>query len=129
MAFDRDRDWKGRSGEVADARRAQRITELRRAQRAALAAQHVTGDESWDHFLSLLQERLNTAKERMGLVVEKLQNSNDFTTEALINQKLAVRLLGVEIEVVEWVMGLPRELVEQGDRASQLIEQSGESAR
>lgn len=57
MSFDRDTDWRGRSAEVAKARRTQRIVDLHAAQRDALSASRVTGDEHWDHLLTILDRK------------------------------------------------------------------------
>ena len=81
----------------------------------------VTGDEHWDLFLSIINDTVLGKIGERDVALEELKTSDDFTTEALINQKLAVRLLGREIEALEWVMALPKEIQEKGDQASKLL--------
>lgn len=119
MAFDRDRDW---SKHTADEFRKGRIRSLQAAKRAAISANFVTGDEHWDHFLSVVTARLEQVKQELETASEQLKTSDNFTPDSLILQKLAVRLAHREIQALEWVMGLPKALMEQGDLAKQLLE-------
>lgn len=125
MAFDRDRDWVKHSNEEA---RNQRMRSLHAAKRAALAAVHVTGDEHWDHFLSVVTARLEQVRQELETASDQLRTSDNFTPDNLILQKLAVRLATREIQVLEWVLGLPKALMEQGDLAKQLLENIEQSA-
>jgi hypothetical protein len=106
----------------------ERKPELQAVRRAALSVDAMTGDENWDHFLSQVQERMEGAQKELDQAVEALKNSNDFSPEPLIMQKLAVRLWGREVEALQWVIGLPRQLQEQGDRASELLGTIDESS-
>lgn len=116
---DRDRDWGARiAGLSQETVRAPRLEEIKRA---ALSAAQVTGDEHWDFFLSIVQEKMEDLRGQVETTVKDLTNSDIFTAENLINQKLAVRLLGRELEALEWVTSLPKTLMEQGDQAKQLI--------
>ena len=89
--------------------------------RAALSVRQVTGDEHWDEFLSILNSRLEDARNAVSGAENALRHSNDFDTDTLINQKLTVRLLGREAEVLEWVIGLPKEILDKGADASKLL--------
>ena len=120
MAYDRTA-----YDEVAKGIQKRRIRENRKnlqtAQRAGLSATQVTGDEHWDHFLSIVKAKIEKLEEEVAVAVELLKTSDEFSTEALINQKLAVRLLGREIQALNWVIELPKTIMEQGDKASELL--------
>lgn len=118
---DRDKDWGTRVASLAQKKVKDRRSELQGLKRAALSATQITGDEHWDFFLSVVNERMESSQKAVAVVSEALKNSDDFSPETLINQKLAVRLLGREIEVLQWVTELPKELMEQGDSADQLL--------
>jgi hypothetical protein len=127
MAFDRDGDWSERVRGLSQRPVVAREAELQATRRAAIAAGNVTGDEHWDHFLSVIQTRLNSVRERRDGALKRLSESDNFTTADIINEKLAVRLLGCEIETLEWAVALPRALMEQGDKASELLESASDS--
>lgn len=97
-------------------------------QRAALSAAQVTGDEHWDFFLSIVNEKIELKQAAMDEAVESLKTSDIFDPEEMINQKLAVRLLGREVEALQWVTELPKKLQEQGDTADELLGTIDESS-
>jgi len=111
MGFDRDQDWAPR----------QKVFDIGTIQRAALSASYVTGDEHWDAFLEMVNASLVSRRDGMDQAVEALKGSNDFSPESLIRQKLAVRQLGCEIEALEWVIGLPKLIMEKSDKAKELL--------
>jgi hypothetical protein len=95
--------------------------DLRAQEHAALSVSQVTGDEHWDRFLEVIQakiEKLTAERDKADLA---LKNSDDFSPDTLINQKLAVRLFGKEIEALEWAIDQPRIIMEQGERAKELL--------
>ena len=126
--FDRDADWAPHLKENAAERVHREASNVGSINRAALAAAHVTGDEHWDRFLEMVNDRL--VKKRVSLegCRKQLEESNDFSPEVLINQKLMVRQLGCEIEALEWVIGLPKEIMEQSERAKELLGTVDETA-
>ena len=126
MRPDRDRDWSTRTPRGGS--HVPRKPELQAIKRAALAAAQVTGDEHWDLLLSVVQERIEKLKGLKASAADSLESSDDFTTEGLINQKLAVRLYGKEIEALEWVINLPKSIMEQGDTAKELLGSVDETA-
>jgi hypothetical protein len=128
MRPDRDIDWATRSLRKRDDRITERRSELKAVERAAISASHVTGDEHWDFLLSAVKAKIEALEGTREAALDLLKTSDDFTTEKLINQKLAVRLLGREIEALQWVIGLPKELMEQGDQAKQLLGSVDESS-
>lgn len=90
-------------------------------QRAALSAAQITGDEHWDFFLSIVNEKIKSKQAKLDEEAEKLKTSDIFDPEEMINQKLVVRLLGREVEALRWVTELPKKLMEQGDQADELL--------
>jgi hypothetical protein len=127
MGYDRDSDWEDHLKQIGKDWRRRDASNLGAIERAALAASQVTGDEYWDLFLSVINERLESRRKSLEDFRNKLEISNDFSTEALINQKLSIRQLGCEIEALEWVTGLPKELMEKGERAKELLEINDET--
>jgi hypothetical protein len=105
-----------------------RKPELQAIRRAALHAGAITGDAHWDFFLSVIKEKIETKQAEVKAASEKLLYSDVFTTEDLINEKLTVRLIGREIEALQWVIELPQQLQEQGDRATELLGTIDESS-
>jgi hypothetical protein len=99
----------------------ERARDLEGQKRSALLVSQVTGDKHWDHFLSFVNERLQGLETEKAAALNLLETSDNFSTEDLINQKLAVRLIGREIQALTWVIELPQTILEQGDRAKQLL--------
>jgi hypothetical protein len=95
---------------------------LRAQEHAALSASQITGDEHWDHFLEVVQARIKVCIAERDKAVEALKNSDDFSPEILVNQKLAARLFGKEVKALEWVIELPKIIMEQGEQARKLLE-------
>jgi hypothetical protein len=94
---------------------------LRAQEHAALSASQITGDEHWDHFLEVVQARIKVCITERDKAAEALKNSDDFSPETLVNQKLAARLFGKEVKALEWVIELPKIIMEQGERAKELL--------
>lgn len=128
MRPDRDRDWVARTEALTKQETVRRKPELLGIKRAALSAESVTGDPHWDLFLSIVNERIKDLQGQLNVAMESLKTSDEFTTSELINQKLAVRLAGKQIEALEWVVKLPAQLMEQGDQSKQLLESIDETS-
>ncbi len=126
--WDRDRDWTPRVKEKSNAQALYSASNLRALSRAELSISQVTGDEHWDSFLQLIQGRLEEKRTQRSQASTALEESNDFSPEVLINQKLIVRQLGCEIEALEWVIGLPKFIIEQGAKAKELLGTADEIA-
>ena len=124
MRPDRDVEWKSRVERKASAVPLQRRNEILAVRRAALSASQVVGDEHWDMLLSIVNERIQSLRTKVDSAIESMKSSDSFDPETLINQKLGVRLWGREIEVLEWVMELPKRLIEQGEHFRELIEKT-----
>ena len=121
MRPDRDRDGTPRL--ASQTQQSLRRTPKNRPiiKRAGLSAAQVTGDEHWDFFLSVVNQKIKEKQAAMDEAAEALKTSDIFDPEELIHQKLAVRLLGREVEALRWVTELPRILQEQGDQADELL--------
>lgn len=128
MRPDRDTEWRDRVRSLSSERVRSAVPDLKAIQRAALSATQVTGDEHWDLLVSIVKGRLESLQSQIEVAFDHLRNSDEFTTSEVINQKLAVRLLGREISTLEWVIELPRSLKEQGDRAKELLGTVDESS-
>jgi hypothetical protein len=120
MAYER-MDFDLLQGELEKERVRDNRSNLQAVQRSALAADQITGDEHWDHFLSILNARIEKLALEVEAAVESLKNSDNFNAENLIAQKLVVRLLGREIQALDWVIELPKVIMEQGADAKKLL--------
>jgi hypothetical protein len=120
MAFARSEYEASLVGQAAK-KVSERARELEGQKRSALLITQVTGDKYWDHFLSFVNERLQGLEKEMTVAFDLLKTSDNFLTEDLINQKLAVRLIGREIQALKWVMELPQAILEKGEHAKQLL--------
>jgi len=125
---DRDEDWKPRVEALSQKNVRKQASDLRALQRAALSSTQITGDEHWDLMLSVVQHRIEDLEGKLEVALNRQRNSDDFTESVLINDKLAVRLIGHEIEALQWVSGLPQILLENGDRAKELLGTIDESS-
>ncbi len=121
MAFDRDLEWKDSVDKRAVRSVRSQVPELQAAKRAALAATQVTGDESWDLFLSIVKSRIEEREVQLQAALDSLQNSDDFSPDSVVGQKLSIRLVSRELMVLNWIIELPQILLEKGDRAKQLL--------
>ena len=108
---DRDQDWKPRTDAMAQERVKRAATDLRALERAALSSNQITGDQHWDLMLSVVQHRILDLEGKLEVALNRQRNSDDFTESLLINDKLAVRLIGHEIEALKWVSELPQILL------------------
>lgn len=128
MRPDRDVDWRAHVAAASSQRVRASAPDLRTVRRAALSAAQVTGDKHWDLLLSVVKARIEDLHAQLEVAFANLKNSEDFTPSEVINQKLAVRLLGREVEALEWVIELPKSLMEKGDSARKLLGTVDESA-
>jgi len=126
--FDRDQDWEPHRSALSKSRLRLAKPDLQALHRAGLSANEVTGDEHWDFLLSILKGKLEDVEKERAAAREKLEDSENFDPGELVRQKLVVRLSGREIDVLNWVIGLPKELMEKGDRAKELLGTIDESA-
>ncbi len=121
MSFERDKDWAPHLQEAASERAHREVSNIGMINRAALSAAHITGDEHWNLFLEMVNDRLEKSRTGLQDFRNRLEKSNDFSPDVLINQKLMVRQLGCEIEALEWVIGLPKSIMEQSERTKELL--------
>jgi hypothetical protein len=119
--FDRDQDWGKYQGVLARDHVLRKVPDLHAIQRAALSSTQITGDQHWDLMLSVVQHKIKDLEGKLEVALNRQRNSDDFTESVLINDKLAVRLIGHEIEALQWVSELPQILLENGDRAKKLL--------
>jgi hypothetical protein len=122
VAFDRDQDWEKRKEKLKKETIKKRAKELGAMKREAVSAAFVTGDAHWDLLLSIITAKIKKLRGQVEEARERLESSDEFSPDAMINQKLGVRLLGVRIDELEWLVTLPSILKEQGDQAAKLLE-------
>lgn len=96
-------------------------TALETLRRSEVAAQNVTGDEHWDHFLSILTARLEDRKKDLSALLDRIAKTDDYTQDALLREKIIARRLATEIETLESVLRLPSEMILHGKQAEELL--------
>lgn len=116
MSFDRA-DWfeSQKAKGVAETR--ERTPELRQMARAAVAAEKLTGDESWDHFLTLLQDVIDRSVAREAMAMDTLRSPGVLDHSSLLAAKVDLIRMQERREVLEQVIALPRKLKEKGKEA------------
>lgn len=101
------------------------VGSLRVIERDALQAQHLTSQPSWDRFLTYLQAAL----QRLDLVRQsaqaKLNAIGVVDHHSLISAKLELHVAEAQIELLESIMSMPKEIIENGDKARDLLEKIG----
>ena len=126
--WDRDRDWAPHVKEKRKEQALHSASNLRALGRAELSISQVTGDEHWDSFLQLIQGRLEEKRAQRDQASTALEESNDFSPDVLIRQKLLARQHCLEIEALEWVIGLPKIIMEQSAKAKEPLGTVDETA-
>ncbi|MEQ1844122.1 MAG: hypothetical protein ABL983_00925 [Nitrospira sp.] len=78
---------------------------------AAVSFEHLTGNEHWDRFLSMVQGCLDEAKKERDMWLLVCANEGDITK--LRDAQLAYQVHSGRVSALEEVVLLPRQLVEQ----------------
>lgn len=124
MAID-FREFQDKAREKRVGERSARVA-LLAAEREAVAAEYLTGNDHWDHFLSYLQaahKRLTTAADQVASVIlHPMTVNSDF----LMAQKALHAGLRAQIEILSDVMKFPAEIMTAGREARDLLAKYGE---
>ena len=91
-------------------------------QQAAVKAEHLTGQPEWDYFLSLLQNAIDVTETQAKEFERKLSDPSLVGHEDLLAVK--IDLIRCLERMMAWkvVMDLPKELVESGETAANILE-------
>jgi len=83
--------------------------------RAAVSAENLTGTEEWDLFLSYLQKILESSKEQENQFEGRLMSPELFDPEKMSYYKSQVLKFKERTEVLEFVMGFPKQIMDAGE--------------
>jgi len=121
MGFDREEYRQQIAGKAKE-----RITadakNLHMIERAALDAVAVTSDPHWDLYLSYLQNAIEETKGQKARLMEKLGDSRVVESAEIMHLKLHIAECTGMLNA--WIVArdLPKELMENGDKARSLLE-------
>jgi hypothetical protein len=113
-----------RKADTAEERR----PELRQVALGAVEAEKLTGSEEWDNFLKILAARVEEVEKQYESVREQMASPSITNHDELMRLKIAVHQCLTEKRVLESVMGLPRRMIVEGQRASSLLKGLRKSA-
>lgn len=97
------------------------VGSIRLAVRAAVHAEHLTSNETWDGFLGYIEG----AKEECSAAIESCQNSlcntHLVSYDDILHIKLVLSDLDGQLKALDWVLELPKALLETGEIARELL--------
>jgi hypothetical protein len=97
----------------------QKDSRLKQAIRSAVAAEHVTADEDWDHFLTYISGMLEKFQEgKKGIEASILKSLSSEETAVL--KYSYHRILGT-LEALEWAVGLPKAIKDNSNVAKEIL--------
>ena len=82
--------------------------------KAAVAAMDLTGQPTWDVFLSWVQERRNTLTEERTALVDAVVDRSRADVTSIIAVKLDLAHVEGQLEALEWAVSLPKQAIENG---------------
>ena len=94
---------------------------LEQMRQEAVKADLLTGEATWDHFLTLIQGAIETTREQMVAFQRQLGDSDTFEHHEMIRLKTQALLCGERIKAWEVVMTLPKDIMERGEKAETLL--------
>ncbi len=103
-----------------------KTAQLRVAHRAALQAKHLTSNETWDIFLSYLQSGREACDTALDTYKESLLSPNMVDVPEMMRIKMKISEFEAQIRVLDWVMGLPKEIIATGEIAEELLKDAEE---
>lgn len=111
--------------ERAKTRAKQRFHEMRFLKQAAVTAEALTGNDTWDAFLRVLAGSIEASKKHLAQLAESIcDTSLDETTANTL--RLEMICTRERIKTLEHVVALPKAIMTQGDEAAKFME--GEDA-
>ncbi len=119
-----DRQEKEAKSAVVDTQRRQ----LRTFAQAEVQAQHLTGEESWDFFLSLVAHQIADAEKELLDLQERALQSQDVSYESVLSFQVTARIARQRIEILNEISGWPKQLVERGEEALKALKAGDDAA-
>ena len=89
---------------------------------AEVKAEHITGDPSWDTFLSYIQAAVEKHEDELVSLKALLESPDMMNADDMMNCKIAVIRRRERISAWNAVIGLPRDIKEHGEKARALLD-------
>lgn len=126
MSFDRD-EYDRMLARRAQERARDQAPELRRIGQAAVAAERLTGEATWDYFLTIVQDALEQTDRAIAEIQERIA-AVEVVGDALTAAKVRLVQLESRAEALRQVIEIPRRVMELGEAATErlsLVERAG----
>jgi len=102
-----------------------RSHDLRRMALGALPAEAVTRDPNWNTVLEIIQARIDEAEERIREIQGQMEQFSGFGHDDLLKLKISVMLHRQAIETMTEIRNIPKDLLEGGEKARELMKKYG----
>jgi hypothetical protein len=99
--------------------------ELERLAQAPVAMAALTGDPNWDVFLQILQADLEKVRIALEALKERMVDSIDVNPETLVLERIQAKVYQSQILTLEKVIGLPKQIKEEGVEAQKDLDELG----
>lgn len=92
---------------------------------AQVKQENLTGDQYWDIYLSYLQEVFERITPQANQIRDRLCDPKVVDPNAIMEAKLALADINGQIRMIEAILGLPKAIMESGDKAKERLEGFG----
>jgi len=90
---------------------------------AAVGAGNLTGHPAWDTYLTYLQAAIEATETQRATFLEKLADPMMVDHDSMIRAKLGLKECDGRLAAWRSAAGLPKQIIDNGDRARALLEQ------
>lgn len=115
-------EWEDRVAEGKREKAAEIRPRLEMLQQAAVKAEHLTGNEHWDWFLSYIQDAIETTEKHRTAFQSAMADPKTVSHESLLEAKIGIAECNSRIEAWKSAMELPKDFMEMGEQAKNLID-------
>lgn len=88
---------------------------------AGVSAERLTHNDDWDKFLGYLESAYERTKDARASTLERLAGPEVVGVEEFYRNKYELTRFASMVETLEWVMSLPKTLIENGEAARDLL--------
>ena len=98
-----------------------REKEIRQLAQAEVPMTAITSTKEWDYFLSLLQAQIDMLDNSLQAMEQGHVLDPSFSYEDMARQKALMMQVRAQKETLEEVLGLPKQIIEQGEKAKLVL--------
>lgn len=121
MTFSRN-DWLLEVGKAKRNRETARVPQYKGLAQAEVGAKQLTSHPAWNGFVQILSALKEKSEEYLAAVNAEARISEDFSHEGLARVQAARRALHARIFTLEEVIDLPRQIIDDGQKAKEKLE-------